>query len=212
MYTYWRSSCSYRVRIALALKGIAYTSVPVNLLEGAQTGAAHVARSPTGYVPCLEVDGVPFVESVALVELLDDLVPTPRLYPEGPADRARVRALVEVINAGTQPLQNLSVLQRLSAERPVQVEWSRHWIAKGLGAFEGLLQRYESQGRPRGRYAFGDAPGAADVFLVPQVYNARRFSVDLSPWPRLAAAAEAAEAHPLVAAAAPERQPDAVPA
>ena len=114
LYTYWRSSSAYRVRLALAAKGLAYRSVAVNLLAGAQRSAEHVARSPMGYLPCLEVNGEAFVESVAIIELLEELYPEPPLLPRDPEARARVRALVQVVNAGTQPLQNLTVLEKLS--------------------------------------------------------------------------------------------------
>ena len=119
LYTYWRSSSAYRVRLGLALKGVAYRSVHVNLLEGAQRSALHVARSPMAVVPCLELGGEPFIESVAILEMLDELYPDPPLFPRDVPGRARVRALVEIVNAGTQPLQNLSVLQRLSSDAAV---------------------------------------------------------------------------------------------
>jgi len=208
LYTYWRSSCSYRVRIALGVKGVAHRSVPVNLLRREQTQAEHVARSPLGFVPALVVDGRVLVESVAIVELLEELHPEPALYPRDPLDRADVRALVEVVNAGTQPLQNLVVLDRVSADKAARDAWSQHFIARGLGGLERLMERNEARG-VRGPYAYGASLTAADVFLVPQVYNARRFGVDLSAFPRVAAADAAARALEAVAAAAPEKQPDA---
>src|SRR5947209_20243802 len=113
LYTYWRSSSSYRVRIALGYKGLSWKPIHVNLLDGENRKSEYTKTSPTGYVPCLLVDGKPFVESVAICELLEEIAPTPPLLPRTPEDRARVRALVEVVNAGTQPLQNLSVLDRI---------------------------------------------------------------------------------------------------
>lgn len=208
LFTYWRSSCSYRVRIALAFKGLSYESHAVNLLEGAQQSPAFLAKNPMGFVPCLVVDGVPFTESVAIIELLEDLAPTPALLPRDASGRARVRALVETINAGTQPLQNLSVLKRLSPDPDVQREWSKHFIALGLRAFEAHMERNEAYGMG-GPFAYGDAPTMADVFLVPQMYNARRFHVDVSSLPRVVRAHEAALALPAVSLAAPESQPDA---
>lgn len=210
LYTYWRSSSAFRVRFALAVKGLAYRSVAVNLLGGEQLEPAHTARSPMGYVPCLTIDGRPFVESVAILELLEELAPAPALLPPDPYARADVRALVEIINAGTQPLQNLSVLKHLSAEATTRVAWSRHFITKGFAAFEALMARHAERG-VAGRFAYGDTLTAADVFLVPMLYNARRFDVDLAPYPRLAAAGEAALATDAARAALPENQPDAVP-
>lgn len=210
LYTYWRSSSAFRVRIALAAKGLAYRSAPVNLLLGEQTSAEHTARSPMGYVPCLLVDGRAFVESVAIVELLEELAPDPPLYPREPFARARVRALVEIINAGTQPLQNLSVLTHLSKDKDARIAWAQHFITRGFAAFEALLALKESEG-VRGRFAYGDALSAADAFLVPMVYNSRRYKVDLSPYARLVRAYQAALETEAVKAALPENQPDANP-
>ncbi len=209
LYTYWRSSSAYRVRLALAAKGLAYRSVAVNLLEGEQRAPSHVARSPMGYVPCLEVNGETFAESVAIIELLDELHPEPPLLPREPRGRARVRALVEVVNAGTQPLQNLAVLQKLSSDPEARTEWRRHFVEKGLGAFEALMEANARRG-VKGRFAYGDSFGMADCYLLPQVYNARRYDVDLAPFPRVASAAEAIAATDAGRAAAPEAQADAV--
>jgi maleylpyruvate isomerase len=210
LYTYWRSSSAFRVRIALAAKGIAYRSVAVNLLHDEQKTAEHVARSPMGYVPCLLIDGKAYVESVAIVELLEELHPDPPLYPKDPFSRARVRALVEIMNAGTQPLQNLAVLKHISPDQEARVAWAKHFITRGLAAFESLMTLHEGEGT-RGRYAFGDALTAADAFLVPMIYNAKRYKIDLAPYPRVARANDAALATPAVQAALPENQPDAVP-
>jgi maleylpyruvate isomerase len=207
LYTYWRSSSSYRVRFALALKGLAYESIPINLLEGEHNREEHRKRSPTGYVPCLFIDGRPMVESVAIIELLEDLFPAPALLPADPWDRAQVRALVEVINADTQPLQNLNVLLRASDDPKARKEWARHFTARGLAAFEALMATYETQGID-GKYAYGDTLTMADVYLVPQMYNAQRFGVDLTPYPRATAAADTALASEAAQAAVPERQPD----
>ncbi len=207
LYTYWRSSCSYRVRFALAVKKIAYESRTVNLATGEQKLDTHAARSPTGFVPCLEIDGKTMVESVAIIELVDELFPEPLLFPREPWGRARVRALVEVINAGTQPLQNLSVLDHFSHDPEARKEWSKHFIARGLASFERLMALHENEGI-EGKYAHGDALTAADVFLVPQMYNAQRFGVDLTKYPRAVAAAEAALATDAAQHALPERQPD----
>lgn len=211
LHTYWRSSSAYRVRIALGVKGIAWEPVFVNLLEGEQKKESHVEKSPMGYVPVLSVNGTLFVESVAILELLDELFPTPKLYPGTPEDRAHIRAMVEVINAGTQPLQNLSTLAKVGEDKEKRTAWLTHFIGRGLSALEALIARHEAARGTKGPFAYGDTLTAADVLLVPQVYAARRFNVDLGACPRVVRAADAANALPYVAAAAPEAQPDARP-
>ena len=210
LYSYWRSSSSFRVRFALAAKGLAYETVAVNLLRDEQSTPEHKARNPMGYVPCLVVDGEPFVESVAIVELLDELFPAPPLYPRHPYARAHVRALVEIVNADTQPLQNRHVLLHLSKDADAQREWSKHFVERGLSAVEGLMSRYAKDGL-RGGFAYGDTLTAADLFLVPQLYNARRFGVDVTKYPRVHAAEQAALDTEAAKAAMPERQVDATP-
>jgi maleylpyruvate isomerase len=209
LYNYWRSSSSHRVRIALHLKNLEYRYVPINLLADEQSGQEHKARSPTGYVPCLVIDGVPYVESVAIIELLDERFPAPPLYPKDPHGRARLRALVEIINSGTQPLQNRHVMQFLSEDVQVQRRWVQHFVGRGLASFEAAMEVGERDG-VRGPYAYGATPTAADVFLVPQVVAARRFHVDLAQLPRVSRAYEAALQLEAFAQAAPDRQPDAV--
>ncbi len=207
LYSYWRSSSSQRVRIALAFKGIEHELVPVNLLGGEHASAEHLTRAPSGYVPALEIDGEVFVESVAIIELLDELFPEVRLYPKDARDRARVRALVETVSSGIQPLQNLNVLLRHSNDHDARNAWAKHYNARGLDVFERLMER----GRERnpGRFAFGDAFSAADVFLIPQVLSAKRFGVDVSKFPLVSAAIAATADLPFVKSAAPEAQPDA---
>jgi maleylpyruvate isomerase len=209
LYNYWRSSSSHRVRIALELKGLAYRYEAVNLRADEQASEAHRSRSPTGFVPCLVVDGVPYVESVALVELLDERFPEPHLLPPDAHGRARVRALVEIVNSGIQPFQNLSVLKHVSPDLEVQRQWAQHFIARGLGAFEVAMQRHEREGI-QGPFAYGPSPTAADVFLVPQVTGALRFKVDLAPYGRVVRAFDAAMKVEAFQRAAPDRQPDAV--
>jgi maleylpyruvate isomerase len=209
LYSYWRSSSSYRVRIALALKGLEYEYVAVNLLADEHSGEAHRARTPTGFVPCLAVDGANYFESVAIVELLDELFPSPALYPRDPHGRARVRALVEIANSGIQPLHNRSTLQLLSPEPARQIEWVQRVLPRGLASLEAALAANEREGM-RGPFAYGDGPSAADAFLVPAVYAARRFHVDIAPYARVARAHAAASELEAVQRAAPERQPDAV--
>jgi maleylacetoacetate isomerase len=210
LFTYWRSSCSFRVRIALAVKGLSYTPHFVNLLKQEQTSDEYKQKNPMGFVPALLVDGKIVTESVAMIELLDELFPTPPLYPKDPFARARVRALVETINAGTQPLQNMSVLRKAAADQAGRDEWARHFIRRGLEAFEALLARNEAEGI-RGKYCYGDAITAADCLLVPQMYNARRVGADLSGLSRVVAASDAASALEAFQSASPERQPDAPP-
>jgi maleylpyruvate isomerase len=213
LFGYWRSSSSHRVRIALNLKGLDYEYVPVNLREGEQLREAHQARSPTGYVPCLVLDGTLYVESVAIIELLEERFPTPRLYPEDSHGRARVRALVEIVNSGTQPLQNTGVLKHLGElgqDTEGQKAWLHHFVGRGLASLERAMAE-NAQAGVRGPFAYGDAPTAADAYLVPQVVAARRFGVDLRGCPRVVDAYDAAMRLEAVQKAAPERQPDASP-
>jgi maleylacetoacetate isomerase len=209
LYTYWRSSSAFRVRLGLAAKGLPYRSVFVNLLKGEQRAAEHTARNPMAQVPCLVVGGRTFVESVAILELVEELHPSPPLLPRDPYARARVRSLVEIVNAGTQPLQNLHTLEQLSPDPEVRKPWIKHFITRGLGAFDALMAVHEREG-VRGPFCYGDALTLADCFLLPQIYNARRYHVDLAPFPRVAAAADAIAATDAARAAAPEAQPDAV--
>ncbi len=204
LYSYWRSSSSHRVRIALSFKGIAHEIVPVNLLASEQSSEPHKSRAPSGYVPALEIDGEVFVESVAIIELLDELFPEARLYPKDARDRARVRALVETVNSGIQPLQNLSVLLRHSDDHDARNAWGAHFNARGLQVFERLMDR-----GPKGKFAYGDVFSAADVFLIPQVLSAKRFGVDVSRFPLISAAIASSADLPFVKSAAPEAQVDA---
>jgi maleylacetoacetate isomerase len=208
LYAYWRSSASYRVRLALAAKKLPHRVVPVNIVTGEHTEEPHLSRSPTGYVPSLVIDGVPFFESIAILELLDELYPDPPLYPKDPYARARVRALVELVASGIQPLQNLNVTLRLPADGDVRNEWVRHFIQKGLTALERAIAAHEAAGIT-GSFAYGDTLTAADLVLIPQITHARRFNVDLAPFPRVVRADASARAVPGLDAAAPERQPDA---
>lgn len=187
LYHYWRSSSSWRVRWALVHKQIAFDSVAVNLLAGEQQADDYRRLNPNGYVPALAIDGHLLTESVAIVEYLDETRPERPLRPADPVMRARMRQLVELVNADTQPLQNLNVLQRLGDAKK---EWAQHFITRGLTAFESTLRqlRAEAIGGP---FCLGEAPTLADVYLVPQLYNARRFDVALEGFP-LALAAEAA--------------------
>jgi maleylacetoacetate isomerase len=210
LYGYFRSSAAYRVRIALNLKGLAYDAVPVHLVRdgGEQHAAAYRALNPQELVPALEDEGRVLTQSLAIIEYLDETHPEPPLLPADPAGRARVRALALQIACEIHPLNNLRVLQVLKRDfgldEAVTRRWYRHWITVGFDAFEASLSA-----SPEGLFCHGDAPGLADLCLVPQVFNARRFDCDLAPYPRICAIdAECAALAPF-AAAHPERQPDA---
>lgn len=212
LHTYWRSSSAYRVRIALAYKGIDYEPAFVNLLAGEQRAADYVAtRSPMGVIPCLVIDGKPFVESTAILELLEETHPQPPLLPSTPEARANVRALVQIINSGTQPFQNPSTTARLGDDKDVRAAWTKHFMHRGLSAFEARMRQHEELFGVGGPFAYGDALSMADVLLVPQLYAARRFEVDVSGFARILRAEAAALALPAVASARPEVQPDAKP-
>jgi maleylpyruvate isomerase len=207
LHGYFRSAASWRVRIALGLKGIAVRPVFHHLRRGEQRDPAYLALNPQGLVPALELDdGTVLTQSLAIIEWLDDAYPEPKLLPADPVRRARVRAFALVLAADTHPLQNLGVLARLRGmERPeAEVQaWAADANAAGLAACEALLE-----GAP-GPFCFGAAPTLADICLVPQLGNARRFGVDVTRFPRLLAAEAACLALPAFADAVPDRQPDA---
>jgi maleylpyruvate isomerase len=207
LHGYWRSSAAYRVRIALALKGVAYEQVTHDLRTGAQGADDYRALNPQAMVPALEADGVVLVQSPAILEWIEERYPTPALLPAGRDDRAVVRAMAALVACDIHPLNNLRVqtaLRRdLDADDAAVASWIARWIADGFAALETLIARHG-----RG-FAFGDAPGLADCVLVPQVYSAERFGVDLAPYPALVAAAERARRLDAFLAAHPDRQPDA---
>ena len=202
LYDYWRSSASYRVRIALNLKGLAYERVPIDLLEGEQKGEAYRMRNPQGFVPMLEADGTRLTQSLAILTWLEHRLPEPALLPADPDTRAHVLALALTVAADIHPLNNLRVLKHLAAlgiEQAARDDWYRHWVREGLDALEALAA-------PRaGRFLFGDSVSWADICLVPQIYNARRFELDLAPWPTLVRADAAATALDAFAAAHPDK-------
>ncbi len=211
LYQYWRSSCSWRVRWVLALKNLSYQSVPINLLKNEQDSPAYLAKNPAGLLPCLEVNGKVLVESLAIIEWLEETYPQNPILPRESWDRAKVREIALTIAAGIQPLQNLRV-QRHHSEDPKERElWSRYFIEKGLKLVEGQLERIEKEKASLGRYCYGDSLTLADIFLIPQVYNAKRFAVDFKELPRCAAVYEHCLSEPACAASSPERQPDAPP-
>lgn len=210
LYDYWRSSAAYRVRIGLNLKGLSYDAVPVNLMPGVeeQLSDAYRAKNPQGRVPMLESERGSLTQSLAILEWVDETYANPPFLPLGPWQRAKVRAFALAIACDIHPLNNTSVLARLKSQFAAGDaaigEWYRHWISVGFAALEAQLA--EQPGTP---FAFGEAPTLADICLVPQVANARRFKTDLAPFPRLVAIDERARAHPAFFAAAPEQQKDA---
>ncbi len=207
LYTYFRSSAAYRVRIALNLKGLEYEAVAVHLLKegGQQKKPEYLALNPQGLVPALDVDGHVLGQSLAIMEYLDETRPQPPLLPADPLGRARVRAIAQAIACDIHPINNLRVLQYLSGQlgldQAAKDEWYRHWVQSGLQAVEAMLS-------DKGQFCHGDRPGLADCCLVPQVFNARRFQCDLSVLPKIMAISERCEALPAFAQAAPANQPD----
>lgn len=212
LYSYWRSSAAYRVRIALHLKRLPYRLRPVHLVrDGGEQHAAEYRRlNPQELVPTLRHGDRVLRQSLAIIEYLDELWPDePPLLPATPADRARVRALAQLVACEIHPIGNLRVLQYLDREchlpPAAREQWSRHWIEVGFRALEALLDADPS----RGRFCWGDAPGLADACLVPQVYNARRWGVDMDAYPAIAAIDAACRDLEAFQQAAPEAQPDA---
>ncbi len=211
LYSYFRSSAAYRVRIALNLKGISYEYLGVHLLKdgGQQLSDSYRALNPAALVPTLIDGDVTIGQSLAIIEYLDETHPQPPLLPADPAGRARVRAIAQAIACDTHPLNNLRVLKYL--KRTLQVsddaknEWYRHWVQLGLSAVESMLANSPATGR----YCHGDTPTLADLCLVPQVYNARRFDCDLSAMPTLARIDAACRELPAFDLAEPAKQPDA---
>lgn len=213
LHGYWRSSSTWRVRIALGLKGLSYEYVPVHLVKdgGEQHSEAYRALNPMRTVPLLEVtEGgrvLHLAQSLAILEYLEERHPSPALLPGDPAGRARVRMLAELMNSGIQPLHNLSVLQRVKGElHGDDKAWAAYWIDRGLTALTALVAE------SAGRYCVGDSVTFADAFLVPQLYAARRFGVDLAPHAQLTRIEAECARLPAFQAAHAERQPDAVPA
>lgn len=184
LYDYWRSSAAYRVRIALNLKGVAYDAVPVSLVDGAQRDPAYIAKNPQGFVPMLEAGDVRLTQSMAIIDWLDATYPDPPFMPADPAARAAERAKAMVIAADIHPINNLRVLTYLKAELGHPQEdidrWARHWIAQGFAALEAMAD-------PDAPYLSGAAPGLADIFLIPQMANARRVATPLDAFPKLVA-------------------------
>lgn len=207
LYTYWRSTAAYRLRIALNLKGIAREEIHVSLPRGAHREPGYTALNPQALVPALELPGGQVLsQSLAIIDWLEATHPAPALIPADPLARARVLEVAHVVAMDIHPVNNLRLVQHLGrtfgADDDARKAWMQHWMRLGFDAIEPRLSGT--------RYAFADdAPGLADICLVPQVYNARRWGLDLAPWPKIAAVEAACLALPAFADAAPEAQPDA---
>ncbi|MEQ1494165.1 MAG: maleylacetoacetate isomerase [Novosphingobium sp.] len=200
LYDYWRSSAAYRVRIALNLKGIAYRSVPIDLRLGEQGGADYTARNPQGLIPALEIDGHVLTQSLAIIDYLDQTRPDPPLLPARPDARAAALAQALIVAADIHPIQNLRVMNRLKSQFDASEEavtaWNRHWIEAGFAALEATAPDNGTFG--------GHQPNIADLCLVPQMANARRFDVPMGPYPKLVRIDAVLRGHPAFAAAAPD--------
>ncbi len=179
LYEYWRSSCSWRVRWALNIKNIPYQSHHIDLLKKEHLSQEYMKKNPSGLVPCLMTAYGPVSESIAILEWLEEIKPTPSLLPSDPYSRLLVRQLVQKIASGTQPVQNLSVQARVSSDPQERQNWAYYWIEKGLGSYEALLRNLSLNGT----FSMGGEVTMADLCLIPQCYNAERFGVDLSLFP-----------------------------
>jgi maleylpyruvate isomerase len=207
LHGYWRSGTSYRTRIALNLKGLAYEQHGIDLRQGDQRSEAYLRLNPQGLVPALEIEGAVLTQSPAILEWLEETHPNPPLLPSDAVARAQVRAMAALIGCDIHPLNNLRVGKALreefGADQAAVDAWATRWITPGFTALEAQVVRHG------GGWCFGDAPTLADCYLIPQIYSARRFNVALDAFPHLLAVESAADAHPAFLAAHPDRQPDA---
>jgi maleylacetoacetate isomerase len=205
LYTYFRSSAAYRVRIALNLKGVAYEAMPVNLLKGEHRDEAYRVVNPHGRLPALDLGDRVLVQSPAILEYLDEVYPEPPLLPSDPVQRARIRAVASLVGCDIHPLNNLAVLsyikRQLGHDQATVDEWYAHWIHQGFEAIETMIEP--------GPFAFGPQPTLADIYLVPQIFNARRFNIPVDAYPNIVSVEAACAAQPAFQEAAPARQPDA---
>src|SRR5215831_11458945 len=208
LYGYFRSSAAFRVRIALNLKKLEYETAPIHLRRNDQTTPDYLAVNPQGLVPALVDGDRTLLQSLAIVEYLDETYPEPPLLPKEADDRARVRALAEIVACDIHPINNLRVLRYLTHslghDEAAIADWYNHWIAAGFQALEALL----SEDARTGRFCHGDTAGLADVALVPQVVNAERYQLDLAPYPTIVRIFESCMKLEAFAAAHPDRQPD----
>jgi maleylacetoacetate isomerase len=209
LHSMWRATAPYRVRIGLNLKGLSYDYVAHDLVGGEARRPPYIDLNRQGLVPALETDDGVMTQSLAILEWLEETHPQPPLLPTTPRDRASVRAMAEIIACDIHPLNNLRVLQKLaglgfSFGSPEQTAWIHGWIGAGFDALEPMIAQHGAG------FCFGDTPGFVDCCLIPQVYSAERYGLDLAPYPAIRAVAERAAGHSAFAAAHPDRQPDAV--
>lgn len=209
LFGYWRSSATYRVRIALALKNLDYEYQPVNLLEGQQKSEAYLARNPQGLVPALETDdGAVLTQSLAIIAYLEETFPEPSLMPDGAAARANARSIALTLASEAQPFMNLRIQQYLKNDVGLDDAGVKAWLNKWPGGAMAAVEK--TLARTAGDYCIGDTPGLADCFLVPQFFGASRFGVDVSGFSKMKEIYERCQKHPAFIKAHPENQPDAV--
>jgi maleylacetoacetate isomerase len=210
LYTYFRSSAAFRVRIALNLKSIGYESMPRQFAKNEHRSAEYLAMNPQGLIPALDIGGAVLSQSLAIIEYLDETHPAPALLPADAIGRARVRSMSQAIACDIHPLNNLRVLnylrEELAQDGDKVKDWYRHWIIEGFQGIEAMTREYSTSRQ----FSYGDTVSLADVCLLPQIFNARRFNTDLSPFPTLVAIGGHLESLPAFANARPEVQPDAV--
>ena len=209
LYSAWRATAPYRLRIGLALKGLAYDYVPIDLIKGEQREAAYKAVNPQGLTPAFDLgDGQVLTQSLAILEWLEETRPEPAILPRAPLDRQVARSMALIVACDIHPLNNTRVgrkLNKMGIDAAGILDWTQGWIRDGFDALEPMVAKH-GQG-----FAFGETPTIADCCLIPQVYSANRFEVDLGPYPAILAVAERAAEHPAFQAAHPNRQPDAKP-
>ena len=209
LYSAWRATAPYRVRIGLALKGVAYDYVALDLIKGDQREPAYRAVNPQGLTPALDIGGQVLTQSLAILEWLEETRPEPPILPKDALDRATVRAMALIVACDIHPLNNTRIgraLNKLGVSREDNLAWIHRWITDGFDTLEPMVAKHGAG------FAFGDMPTIADCCLIPQVYSANRYELDLAPWPAIRAVAERAAEHPAFQAAHPDRQPDANPA
>jgi maleylacetoacetate isomerase len=208
LYSAWRATAPYRVRIGLALKGVGYDYVALDLIKGDQREPEYRAVNPQGLTPALDIGGHVLTQSLAILEWLEETRPQPAILPKDALDRAVVRAMADIVACDIHPLNNTRVgreLHKRGIDQQGILAWTRRWIEDGFATLEPMVAKHGKG------FAFGDQPTIADCCLIPQVYSANRYEVDLSPYPAIRAVDERAAEHPAFQAAHPNRQPDAKP-